>query len=263
MGKDAVAAITVVLAADPVSNTVLGSALEVGGASLWCALHPDDATVLAVRSQPEYPIVLTAGWTAADAALLGEALNTLPELTGVTGPASAVDGVAGALADRTGRSVRHRRNERLFRLDNLDPPTGVDGSARLAAADDGDVLHEWITAFAVEAHAGARDPARFVAQLLAAPGRAWLWMTDDGTPVALAARRPVAYASARVGPVYTPPARRGRGYGSAVTARATQAILDEGAVPVLFTDLANPVSNAIYQRMGYRPVRDQARVMFE
>jgi predicted GNAT family acetyltransferase len=60
--------------------------------------------------------------------------------------------------------------------------------------------------------------------------------------------------------VYTPRAHRGRGYGSAVTAVATQDILDDGAIPVLFTDLANPTSNGIYQRLGYRPVGDYVSV---
>ena len=31
---------------------------------------------------------------------------------------------------------------------------------------------------------------------------------------------------------------------------------------VLFTDLANPVSNAIYQRIGFQPVRDSTLIDF-
>jgi predicted GNAT family acetyltransferase len=60
--------------------------------------------------------------------------------------------------------------------------------------------------------------------------------------------------------VYTPPKERGRGYGSAVTAAATRSILDDGAIPVLFTDLANPTSNKIYQALGYRPVETRLTV---
>ena len=61
----------------------------------------------------------------------------------------------------------------------------------------------------------------------------------------------------RVGPVYTPPEHRRRGYGAAVTAAASQHALDAGAVQVvLFTDLANPTSNSVYQRIGYRPGDD-------
>ncbi|NDZ98825.1 GNAT family N-acetyltransferase, partial [Streptomyces sp. SID10116] len=64
----------------------------------------------------------------------------------------------------------------------------------------------------------------------------------------------------RVAPVYTPADLRGRGYGGAATAAVTRAALDAGAAQVLlFTDLANPTSNRLYQRLGYRPVADFAQ----
>lgn len=73
--------------------------------------------------------------------------------------------------------------------------------------------------------------------------------------------RPIAGAS-RVGPVYTPPAVRGRGYAAGVTHAASGAAHAAGAREVLlFTDLANPTSNGIYQRAGYVPVED--RVLLE
>lgn len=63
----------------------------------------------------------------------------------------------------------------------------------------------------------------------------------------------------RVAPVYTPPALRGRGYAAAVTAEVSRAARAEGAEEVLlFTDLSNPTSNALYHRLGYRSVREFA-----
>jgi predicted GNAT family acetyltransferase len=122
------------------------------------------------------------------------------------------------------------------------------------------VLVDWFGAFNREAHTMMRRPAEFVDQALAT-GRVWLWW-DGSRPVSLAARRAPAAGSARIGPVYTPADCRGRGYASAVTAAATREILDLGAIPVLFTDLANPTSNKIYQLLGYHPVADRAQVMF-
>jgi predicted GNAT family acetyltransferase len=81
--------------------------------------------------------------------------------------------------------------------------------------------------------------------------------------MAVAGVSPAAAGVARVGPVYTPPAARGRGYGSAVTATASQAAIDAGASHVvLYTDLSNPTSNAIYQAIGYRPDHDADEVAF-
>jgi predicted GNAT family acetyltransferase len=67
----------------------------------------------------------------------------------------------------------------------------------------------------------------------------------------------------RVGPVYTPPRRRGQRFGGAVTAAVSQAARTAGVAEVLlYTDLANPTSNALYQRLGYRPVSDSVQLIF-
>ena len=89
-----------------------------------------------------------------------------------------------------------------------------------------------------------------------------LW-EDGGRTVAMAGTSTVVAGVARIGPVYTPPARRCHGYGAAVTAAATRAGLAAGADRcMLFTDLANPTSNALYPRLGYRPVGDAVDYAF-
>ena len=68
----------------------------------------------------------------------------------------------------------------------------------------------------------------------------------------------------RVGPVYTPPDLRRRRYAAGVTAAVTRAALDAGVAEILlFTDLANPTSNGIYQRLGYHPVEDRVMLSFQ
>ncbi len=68
----------------------------------------------------------------------------------------------------------------------------------------------------------------------------------------------------RIGPIYTPPGHRRRGYASALTAEMTTELLAGGRrFCFLFTDLANPTSNSIYQRIGYRPVADLDQWSFE
>ena len=89
-----------------------------------------------------------------------------------------------------------------------------------------------------------------------------LW-EDAGRPVSMAGLTRMAAGQVRVGPVYTPPGLRGRGYAGAVTCVVSQAARDAGAGQVLlFTDLANPTSNALYQRLGYEPVEDRAMWSF-
>ena len=123
----------------------------------------------------------------------------------------------------------------------------------------------WLHAFNDEALEGDEpaDMAVIADRMLAGGGRAaYLW--DDHGPVSLTAVGGRTPHGARVGPVYTPPERRGRGYASSLVAAVSQAQLDAGCRSLfLFTDLANPTSNHIYQAIGYEPVRDVADWRFE
>jgi predicted GNAT family acetyltransferase len=89
-----------------------------------------------------------------------------------------------------------------------------------------------------------------------AAGRLVLWVLD-GVPVSMAGVSPVIAGQGRVAPVYTPTELRGRGYAGMATVAASRALIAAGADEVLlYTDLANPTSNALYQRLGYRPVEN-------
>lgn len=242
------------VAADPVRGTILGTlatSLEDGA---WCAVT---ATGLAARSGVEYPLAISGKWGATELAELVAQLREVPGLRGASGPAEAVDAVVAALWPGAPST---KMGQRLFRLDELIEPSGVTGSGSVAGDQDREVIRAWFVAFMSEADAVERNAERAADRALDERG-CFLWRDADGETVSLAVRRRVMAGSARVGPVYTPPQRRGRGYGSAVTALATRSILDEGAVPVLFTDLANPTSNKIYRALGYQPVEDRVIVL--
>ena len=85
---------------------------------------------------------------------------------------------------------------------------------------------------------------------------------DDG-PVSLAGFGGTTPTGTRIGPVYTPPEHRGRGYGSAVTAAVSAERLAAGRrFCFLYTDLSNPTSNRIYVAIGYRRVCDSLELRF-
>ncbi len=89
-----------------------------------------------------------------------------------------------------------------------------------------------------------------------------LWEADN-SPVSLAGYTGPTPNSIRIGPVYTPPEQRGHGYATAVVAGLSQELLDKGfAFVTLYTDLANPTSNHIYQDIGYLPVADIDEIHF-
>jgi len=128
-----------------------------------------------------------------------------------------------------------------------------------ASADDRTIVRDWVRAFHEEAigDAPAQDYDAMADRLIRGLGRtAYLWV-DDGRPVSLAGAGGLTPNGIRIGPVYTPPELRGRGYASNVVAALSQHQLDRGRTFVfLFTDLANPTANKIYQDIGYEPVID-------
>jgi GNAT superfamily N-acetyltransferase len=163
----------------------------------------------------------------------------------------------------TGQPARVARRSRLYRLARLLPPDPAPpGRARVATAADSGLLLDWLEAFGREADDhGGHDRQRTVADRLSYGGLT-LWETADG-PVSMAGATRAVAGQARIGPVYTPPDRRGRGFGGAVTAAVSQAVKDAGVAEVLlYTDLANPTSNALYQRLGYEPVSDSVQLLF-
>jgi predicted GNAT family acetyltransferase len=213
---------------------------------------------------PPFPVVLTPMPDPALDALADLVAAELPDAAGVTGPRPYADRLATRWQARTGGAVREGRAMRLFRLDQVTPPATAPG--RLCNAAD---LPEWHGLFADWALAFARDVgepqdtrADLTPRLQRIIDRGGLWAWVDGEPVSCASATLPAYGAARIATVYTPPELRGRGYAGSCVAAVTQRVLDAGHVPVLFTDLANPTSNKIYQRMGYRAVADVAEYHF-
>ncbi len=183
-----------------------------------------------------------------------QARGELPPAANVVKPDA--DAVTAAWRAATGGGTSVGMRTRLYRLGTLLPPDPRPaGRARPGTAQDADLLTDWYVAFAAEAGTRAHRAGQAVADVLER-GAVTLWEADDA-PVSMAALSRQVAGATRVGQVYTPPELRRRGYGAAVTSAATQAALAAGAADVLlFTDLANPTSNAIYQRLGYQPLAD-------
>ncbi|MEU1074699.1 MULTISPECIES: GNAT family N-acetyltransferase [unclassified Streptomyces] len=243
------------LAADPARNTVLltlGAGAREGhwpGARFGWWTGPGQTVGGAYVQTPGMPPVL--GTMPDDAAReLAGALRgeTLVGVNGTTATARAFGEAWGP--------YRVDREERLFELATLAEPAPVAGRARIATEADLPVVTEWMTAFLDELALPTALGAAAAAARRTAAGQLVLWETEDG-PVSLAAASGVLAGQSRIGPVYTPPALRGRGFAAVATVAATRLALGWGAARVvLFTDLANPTSNALYRRLGYRPVQD-------
>jgi predicted GNAT family acetyltransferase len=155
----------------------------------------------------------------------------------------------------------------IYQLDAVRPLPATDGSMREATHDDLELLVDWWGAFVEEAaphDERSRDAHRRAVEhkLETSTGGVALW-EDGGATVSLAAYGSPTPNGIRIGPVYTPRARRGHGYATALTAQISQQLLDRGRrFCFLYTDATNATSNAIYERIGYRKVCGSAMLAF-
>ncbi|MFF5280657.1 GNAT family N-acetyltransferase [Streptomyces sp. NPDC013171] len=244
------------LAADPARNTAVLTLMDAAGRLGWWEEVDGRVTGALVVSPPG---------VSAFGAMTEEAARALRfpggrAPTEVRGETAAVEAYAAA----TGRPWTPTVRMRLFRLGELTPPDPAPaGRARLADGADVPLVAAWTREFAVAiGDEPAEDYTGFVTERIS-EGRLWLWEGPDDRPVSMAAVSRTIEGQARVHLVYTPPAERGRGYAAGATEAVSRAALDAGAPQVLlFTDLANPTSNALYQRLGYRPVTDHLGARF-
>ena len=218
--------------------------------------HIDGALV----QTPPFPMFfsrLPAG--AAVAAL--DAVGDRP-LPGVNMLAADIDEFVGGRRRRTGATATVKMRLRLYQLETLIALPLPPGAARTAGPEDRALVRRWHGEFYEAIGEDRPDNLDEAVDDRLAYGGMVLWEVD-GEPVAMAARSRTSAAMSRVQMVYTPASRRGRGYAGAATTIATRAALDAGAsTVVLFTDLANPTSNGLYQRLGYRPIEDRVVVEF-
>jgi uncharacterized protein len=177
-------------------------------------------------------------------------------LPGVMGLVPEVEIFLQASQGLTGQSYRLLMEMRIHQLTALQPSISANGHLRLVTEKDRALLREWLPAFDAETGLDViEDVERIVTNRLNKQDT-YLW-EDDNVPVSLAAGMQFSPTAARIGPVYTPPAYRRKGYATACVAALSQKLLDEGCDRCfLLTDLANPISNHIYQQIGYISVCD-------
>jgi uncharacterized protein len=187
------------------------------------------------------------------------------DLPGVLGERGLAKRFADLWTARTGRRARVKTAERIFQLTRVITPRPTPGRMRHATMADLDLVAAWFRAFIREALREEGDDARVTAEYwLTRPGRLLYLWEDDGRPVSMTGASGRTPNGIRIGAVYTPPELRGRGYASNLVAQVSQAQLDGGLrYCFLYTDLANPTSNHIYQEIGYTPVADVDEYRFE
>jgi RimJ/RimL family protein N-acetyltransferase len=198
--------------------------------------------------------------------VVGDHLAEHADLPGeVHGAQDLAPAVAGRWAEQVGGTAELTMRMRVMVCTELRPATAP-GSARAIGPGDVAWVANWLRAFEDEAGLAPTSPSIDVTRAAVARdveqgcSPLWVWEVGDD-PVSLAGIGRPTPTGERIGPVYTPPRHRGRGYAGALVALLTTQAFERGRGRVLlFTDAANPASNALYERLGYHHLGDAANV---
>lgn len=230
----------------------------------WLVDDGGEPVAAALRTPP-YNLLLARPRDAAALEALVAGIDE--ELPGVVGVRPEVDDFAALWSAAHGLETRIARGMGVYALEQVQPVPAAPGASRPATHADTQLLYDWMVAFGDEV-LDENDPGRKEAleivehRLDAADGGFELW-EDDGNVVSASGWGGPTPNGIRIGPVYTPPDLRGRGYATRLVAELSQTLLDGGrSFCFLFTDLANPTSNAIYERIGYVRVGESAMIEF-
>ena len=230
---------------------------------LWL-VEDAGAVVACAMMTPPFRLLVAGQDGAALDELVATVMRDGPDVPGVNGPVPEADEFAARWASATGAATRLARSMRMYATAAVTAVSPAEGAMRAAGDADRELLAEWAHAFAFETglHEGPAEIARSIDARLGGDPGIVVW-DAGGEPVAMAGASVSSPGIARVGPVYTPPEHRRRGYATSLVAAWTDELLGRGIRRcALFTDLANPTSNSIYQTVGYRPVTDAVEIDF-
>jgi predicted GNAT family acetyltransferase len=254
------------LASQPVLHNLVLSILHARVAQndpgrYWIATQREDVVGVVLQSPLTFPATLTPMQPPVAAAMADAIADARIPLPGVNGEAATAAIFSGQWSERSKSAATPFQGNRLYELLEVTEVPAIEGRLRQAGPEDRSVMILWTRAFQLEIGESADDTELRVDRGLAA-GQLWFW-DRNGEAISMAVARDPVERVVRLSGVYTPPEQRRHGYAAACVHSLSSRLRDAGYRCILYTDLANPTSNSIYRRIGYRAVAEALRYRFE
>jgi predicted GNAT family acetyltransferase len=215
----------------------------------------EQVVAVAIRTSP-YPLVLSQVTQPEALKLIAEDLsarcNELPAAGGLVDEAKLF---AQAWQAVTGQTYQLAEKRRIYQLQQVQAVPISSGYLRVANSTDRPLLRQWLEAFELEALGRVEGDLDQALENRLQQNSLYIW--QDEVPTTFVGGNGTAPDFGWIAPVYTPPELRRRGYATSAVATVSQLLLERGCrCCFLFTDLQNPTSNRIYQKIGYQPICD-------
>ena len=220
----------------------------------------------ATRTSPERRLVLSRSTDVEAVRLIAEnaAVFENTSLPGTIGLKSEATTFARIWHFLTKQDFELALAMKIHQLETVKPIVKALGSFRMANEKDRNLITKWSEAFESEALGDKEPKSNYQSWFERHLKQQSLFIWQNKVPVSMAAFGGTTPNGTRINAVYTPPEYRGKGYATSCVAALSQHLLDrEYKYCFLFTDLANPTSNHIYQKIGYQPVHEISNYSFK
>lgn len=252
------------LGSHPVANNLMLSLLANRVAHpqpgrYWIVSNGGAPLGVVLQSPNDFPAIITPMPENAVVAAVTAMADAGVELPGVNGEAAAAARFAGEWSERKRTAAEPFNGQRIYELKGAPSSNNARGRLRPAEVGDADLILQWLRAFHAYTGSGVATLKEVTRRV--ASGHFWLWDDDQG-PCSMAAQTDPIAGVVRIQAVFTPPARRERGYAGGTVSTLSARLQAEGHRCILYADLANPASNSLYRRIGYQAVGECLRYRF-
>ena len=213
----------------------------------------------AVRNGQEKPLAISRMDPASVRYLVDFLIEQKIPLKAVTGPIESCQSFADYWGERTHRMPKLHLHLSVYELHHVSFPLSDGRSLIPIDAVSRETCLEYVLGFLADCFPNEDDPHRESVEIVDRQRKnktLFFWKgTDDIQPVSMASNSRNTRNGATISLVYTPPEFRGMGYASRIVAALSNHCLKSGKKFCnLFTDLQNPTSNSIYQKIGYQKI---------
>jgi predicted GNAT family acetyltransferase len=226
----------------------------------------DNIKLVSIRTPPHNQILSYTDNLQTIDVLVDSLIKRNINIPGVLGIKEAAEEFVKLWCRKKEIKVKLVTNERIYKLEHVAKKTLGKNKFIKATLEYEDLILKWAREFMVEAF--PERSKEIIEQsikrikMAIRSGKIFL-LLDNNEPVSMVQKAGKTPNGNSLNFVYTPPELRRRGYATECVAKLSKYLLEEGnKFCFLFTDLMNPTSNSIYQKIGYRPVIDVDEFQF-
>ncbi|HHT7237377.1 MULTISPECIES: GNAT family N-acetyltransferase [Bacillus] len=248
-------------------NNLLLGVLQVVQEPIFMAVakQGEEVTVVFLQTVEKQMIVATSEIAEEDIAELAKELTKVyPDIPGFIGNKKVIQKLAEEIAILERKKTTLGMEQGVYELKRVKKKWSGDGIFRAVNSDELPLIEQWIYQFCEDVKLPTtKEEAKQTAYTLITTNRLF-GLEVGGKLVSVAAKTRPTTNNITVNFVYTPKEERKKGYASICVAALSQRMLDEGyKTTTLYTDLANPTSNKIYQEIGYEKIMESVLIFLE